>query len=162
MKYCPTSTIVRNPASVQNCSVCLVVMTFQFVLDIFSIVILLVQDPHSKVCSLDHTWHEQSIRFSFHNGSLRSIVIGFIFFTHFCHCSVETELIYRSNCAKNSCNRFQVGTILDRQFSTTFAFELTSGQWTRGSKKLGVRFLRVLSSSFRPFCPIHLVDYLHW
>ena len=40
----------------------------------------------------------------------RSIVIGFIFITHFCDCTVKTELIYRSNCAKNSCNRFLVGT----------------------------------------------------
>ena len=39
-------------------------------------------------------------RLSSHNGSPRSIVIGFIFFTHFCDCSVKTELIYRSNCAK--------------------------------------------------------------
>ena len=52
----------------------------------------------------------------------RSIMKGFIFFTHFIDCSVKTELIHRSNCAKKSCNRVIVNTIVDRQFSTAFAF----------------------------------------
>ena len=38
-----------------------------------------------------------------------SRVIWFIFFTRFCDCTVKTELIYRSNCAKNSCNRITFG-----------------------------------------------------
>ena len=50
MKNCPTSTTVRNPASVKNCSICLVVTTFQFVLRIFAIKILYVQDHPSKAC----------------------------------------------------------------------------------------------------------------
>ena len=143
MKYCPTSTTVRNPASVQNLlnlSCC----------DNFSIRSPYLCNSNSFVCRIiivqrhvcvDHIWHERGTRLFSHNGSSR--VIGFIFFTHFCDCPVKTELIYRSNCAKNSCNRFQVGTIVDRQFSTAFAFELTSGQWTRGSERLGVRFLRM-------------------
>ena len=56
------------------------------------------------------------------------------FFTHFCHCSVKTELIYRNNCAKNSFNRSRIGAFVYRQFSTTFALEHSSGQWTRGSE----------------------------
>ena len=61
----------------------------------------------------------------------RSIVKSFVFFTHFCDCSVKTELICRDNYAKNSLNRFQIGCTVFRQFSISFAFELTSGQWGR-------------------------------
>ena len=42
MKYCPTSTAFRNPASVQNLLTHLVVITFQFVPYIFAIDLLLV------------------------------------------------------------------------------------------------------------------------
>ena len=52
----------------------------------------------------------------------RSLMKGIIF------CSVKTKLIYRSTCAEQF-NRFQVGTVVYRPFSTAFAFELTSGQW---------------------------------
>ena len=80
---------------------------------------------------------------------------GFVFFTHFCDCSVKTELIYRSNCAKNSCNRVLVGTIVDRQFST--AFFPWADLWTMDSwhGRLDVRFRQILTSSSLPFCPIH-------
>ena len=60
---------------------------------------------------------------SSHNGLPRSIVKSFVFFKHFCDCSVKTELIYRNDYAKNSLNRFQIGTIVYRQFSMAFAFE---------------------------------------
>ena len=43
--------------------------------------------------------------------SPRSFGKGFMFFTHFCDCSVKTKLIYRSNCSKNGLNRFQIDTI---------------------------------------------------
>ena len=43
-------------------------------------------------------------------------------------CSVKTELVCRDNYAKNSFNRFQIGCIVYRQFSMSFAFQLTSGQ----------------------------------
>ena len=85
------------------------------------------------VC-LDHAWHEWGTRLSSHNWFPRSIMKGFIFFTHLCERSVKTELIYWSNCAKNSCNRVLVGTIVDRRFCTVFALELTSAQWTRASE----------------------------
>ena len=48
--------------------------------------------------------------------------------------SIRSPYLCNSNCAKNSCNRLQVGTIMDRQFSTAFAFEHSSGQRARGSK----------------------------
>ena len=98
MKYCPTLTVVRNPASVQNLlnlSCC----------DNFSIRSLYLCNGNSlcvgssHVC-LYHTWHERGTRLSSHSGSPSSIVIGFILFTHFCDCTVKTELIYRNNCAK--------------------------------------------------------------
>ena len=43
-------------------------------------------------------------------------------------------MIYRSNCAKNSFKRFQIGCIVYRQFSMSLAFESTSGQWARSAK----------------------------
>ena len=54
---------------------------------------------------------------------------GFIFFTHVCDCSVKTELIGKNNYAKKSLNRCLVGTKVNRQFSVSFALELTPGQW---------------------------------
>ena len=59
--------------------------------------------------------------------SLRSFVKGFIFFTHFCDCSVLTELIYRSNCAKNGVNRFQIDTIVNYQFFSRLCFWVDLG-----------------------------------
>ena len=123
MKYCPTSTVVRNPASVQNLlnlSCC----------DNFSIRSL-------YLCNRNSLWTGLSFKGTFvlitlgTNEELNCplttglpvlIVIGFIFFKHFCDCSVKTELIYRNNCAKNSFNRRKIGAIVYKQFSTTFAF----------------------------------------
>ena len=144
-----------NFNSIKICSICLVVITFQIVLRIFAIAILygkiIIVQKH--VC-LDQTWHKRGTRLFSHNGSSR--VIGFIFFTHFCDCSVKTELIYIGNCAKNSCNRFLVGTMVDRQFSIAFAFELTSGQWTRGSKDWVFAFCECQRHHFCHFVPFTL------
>ena len=52
------------------CPICLVVITFQFVL-------------LQKHVNLDHAWHEGGIRMSSHNGCPCSIMKGFTFFTHF-------------------------------------------------------------------------------
>ena len=71
---------------------------------------------------LDHTEHEWGTRLPHHNGSPRSLVKGFILFTYLRDCSVKTELICRDNYAKNSLNRYQIGCIVYRQFSMTFAF----------------------------------------
>ena len=135
MKYCPTSTVFRNPVSVQN------------LLNLSCGGNFSIRSPY--LCNRNYQCAGPSFfKSTFvlitlgtneeldcpHNGSHRSIVNWFVFFKNFCDCAVKTELIYRSNCAKNSFNRFLVGTIVYRQFSTTFAFEHSSGQWTRGSK----------------------------
>ena len=107
------------------------------------------------VC-LDHTWHERWTRLSSHNGSPRSIVIGFIFFTHFCDCTVKTGLIYINNCAKNSFNRCKVGAIVYRQFPTTFAFKHSSGQRTCGSEDWVSAFCECHHHLFCNFVPFTL------
>ena len=84
------------------------------------------------------------------------IVIWFIFFTYFCDWPVKTELIYRSNCAKNNCNRFLIGTVVDRQFSTAFAFGHSSGQLTRDSKDWMSAFCECHHHLFRHFVPFTL------
>ena len=109
MKHCPTSNVVRNPASVQILITCLVVITFQFVPDIFAIDLLLVQDRHSKVCLSCFSWHEQWVRLSCHNKSPGSIMTGVTFFAHLGDCSVDTELIDGKKCAKNSFNCLPIG-----------------------------------------------------
>ena len=48
-----------------------------------------------------------------------------------------------------------------QHFSTAFACDPTSGQWTRGAEDW-MCFLRTSTSLTQPFCPIHLVKYLHW
>ena len=96
MKCCPSSTTVRNPASVQNLlnlSCC----------DNFSI-----RSPYlcnsNSLCVGSSLFKSTFVLITFgtneerHNGSSR--VIRFIFFTNFCDCTVKTELIHRSNCAK--------------------------------------------------------------
>ena len=80
----------------------------------------------------------------------------FLFFTHFCDCRVKTELIYRNNCAKNSFNRFEVGAIVYRQFSTTFAWKHSSGQWTRGSEDWMSAFCECQHHLFHHFVPFTL------
>ena len=95
-------------------------------------------------------------------GFTLSTMKRFKIFTHFCDCSVKTELIYRNDCAENCFNRIQIGTIVYRQFSTAFALELTSGQWTRGTEDWVFAFCEFQHQSSLPCCPIHLVDYLHW
>ena len=101
MKYCPTSTVVRNPASVQN------------LLNLSCCENLSIRSPY--LCNRNSPCAGSSLFLSTFvlitlgtneeldcppTGSHRSIVIGFTFFTHFCNCSVKIELIYRSNCAK--------------------------------------------------------------
>ena len=96
------------------CSICLVVTASQFVVRILAIEDLCEQ------C------HHNGTRLPHHSGSLRSFAKGFILFTFLRDCSVKTELIYRSNCPKNSCNNFQIGRKVYRQFTMSIAFELTS------------------------------------
>ena len=119
---------------------------------------VLVQDP----AKLRKHWHVEAHRSILLQPTEEHEWGGFVFFAHFCDCYVKTELIHRLNCAKNSLNRIQIGTIVYRQFSTAFAFELTL--WTMDSwhGRLDVCFRQILTSSSLRFYPIHLVDYLHW
>ena len=104
MKYCPTSTFVRNPASVQ-------ILITRFCCDSLS----------------SRSWHfcnrsscegssvegvgvfinelfgkKQWVRLSYHDSSPSSNMARFVFFTQIWDCSVNTELIHRSNCARNN------------------------------------------------------------
>ena len=94
MKYCPFSTTLRNPASIQN------------LLNLFCCDSLSIRSPYccnrrswfagssqsKRNFCLDHTEHEWGTWLSHHNGSPRSLVKGFILFTSLCDCSVKTEL----------------------------------------------------------------------
>ena len=143
------------------CSLCLVVITFQFVLCIFAINLRLVfagssvKDMFVFITLGTNT----GVGLSFHNRSPCSVLARVTFFTHFCDCSVKTELIYRNSCAKQiqsfpgHCN--SVLTIFHH-----FALKHSSGQWTRGSEDW-VCFLQLSTSFALQFCPIHLVDCLH-
>ena len=98
------------------CSICLVVITFQFVLRIFAVEDLCEHGHHHPKTLLSWSRLARATNEELDcpptTVFLLSIMKGFIFFTHFCDCSVKTALIYRSNCAKNSCNRVLVGTSL--------------------------------------------------
>ena len=81
MKYCPTSTVVRNPASVQN-------LITRSCCDNLSIHSWYLCNRSSScagswvesVC-LHHTWHKQWVRLSCHNRSPCSHMASFTFFT---------------------------------------------------------------------------------
>ena len=88
-----------------------------------------------------------------HNGSLRSLVKGFILFSYLCDCSVKTELVCRNNYAKNSLNRFLVSCIMYLQFTTSFAFKMTSGQWSRGTENWTSAFCEFQQHPFCNFVP---------
>ena len=83
---------------------------------------------------------------------------GFILFTYLRDCSVKTELIIcRDNCAKNSFNRFQLGCIVYRLFSMSFASESTSGQWARSAEDWTTTFCEFQQHPFS-----HIVPYSLW
>ena len=146
---------IKHPYKI--CSICLVVITFQFVLRIFAT---------EDLCEHNHHYSKTRLSWSRLAQMKNSTVLPqrvspfyherFIFFTHFCDFSVKTELICRRNCAKNSCNRVLVGTIVDRQFSTAFALELTSGQWTCGSEDWVSAFCECHHHLFCHFVPFTL------
>ena len=133
MKHCPFSTSLRHHSEILHpykiCSTCLVVTALQFVLHIAAI---------EDLCWLGHHSPKKTsvlivlstIDCPITKRSLRSFVTGFVFFTHFCDCSVKTELICRNDYAKHSLNCFPSGCKVNRQFSMSFASELTSGQWS--------------------------------
>ena len=81
IKYCPTSTVVKNPASVQNLitrSCCDNLSTRSWYLCNRSS--SCVGSSVKCVC-LQHTWHKQWVGLSYHNKSPCSNMAGFTFFT---------------------------------------------------------------------------------
>ena len=82
MKYCPTSTVVRNPASVQ-------ILITRFCCDNLSTRSWYFCNRSSSCAGslgqrcvyLHHTWHKQLVRLSCQNRSPCSYMAGFAFFT---------------------------------------------------------------------------------
>ena len=104
------------------------------------------------------TLAKQWVRLSCQYKSLRSYLAGFTLLTQIWDCSVDTELINRNNRAKKVTFVSPSAQKCVDNFSTSFAFKRSSGQWTRGTgRNWGVRFLRIWSSSIQRLCPILLV-----
>ena len=141
------------------CSICLVI-AFQFVLRIFAIESLCEHDiTIQRHFCLDHAWHEWGTRLPSDNGSLRSYMASFVVFTHFCDCSVKTELIYRSN------KQFESSPYRHNSESTIFhVLCFWADLWTMDLSHgtLDIHVLRIPTTSSLLFCPIPLLDYLHW
>ena len=66
-----------------------------------------------------------------YNGLSRALLVAFIFIAYSCHCSVDTELIDRKNNAINCITCILISTEVYRHFPFSFAFQLSSGQWSR-------------------------------
>ena len=159
MKYCPISTTLFNLASMQN------------LLTLSVCERLLIRSSH---CCNRKFWKAGS---SFSKRTSVLISLSTIdcpitlsgcpnlswrdsYSSHMVReCSVETELICRNNCAKNSLNRCLVGTIVNRQFSMSFASELTSGQWSRCTENWTSAFGEFHQHLFRDVIPNFLVDH---
>ena len=133
MKYCPTSPVVKNLSSVQ-------ILTTRFCCDSLSTrswylcTGFFQRKIIGRGCRVFHEptcWHKQRVRLSRHKWSLRSNMANFVFFTHIKERSVDTELIDRNNCLKNTFYRVPIG----RSASTIFhylrswAFLVTMDSW---------------------------------
>ena len=136
IKWCPISTTFRNPASIQN-------LFNLYCCDSFSIRSqfycnrrsLLAGSSQSKDAFVLITLStSEELDCSITTGLPVLSWSCFILFTYLSNCSVKTELVCRDNYAKNSFNRFQIGCIVYRQFSMSFAYESTSGQCARSAE----------------------------
>ena len=112
MRYCPTSTVFRNLASVQ-------ISFTQSCCGSFSTRPLCFCNRFSwarisiEVCGCHYEqvcWREKWIRLLCHNRSSCSCSTATVCFTQIWDCSVVTELIDRNDGAKNSFNRITIGT----------------------------------------------------
>ena len=152
MKYCPTSTVVKNPASVQilNHTILLWWSFHSFFVFLKQIFFLRKVIGRKYVC-LHHTWHEQWVRLSFHNKSPCKIMARVTFFTHFWDCSVDTELMNKNKCGKNSFNRSLISAEVYDKFPPPL---LSSVPRDNGlvARKTGVRFNWIWSSSILRLC----------
>ena len=75
------------------------------------------------------------------------------FFTNSCYGSVDTELIDRKNNAKNCVNCEIICGEVYRQFSTSFALELTLGQWSRCTESRMTAFCKFQQHLLRNVIP---------
>ena len=69
------------------------------------------------------------------------------------HCSVDTELIDRKDNAKNCVNCEIICSEVYRQFSMSFALELTPGQWSRCTENRMSAFCEFQEHFFRDMIP---------
>ena len=155
MKYCATTTTFKNPASIQNLLNLSCCDNFSISSPYLCTNILFVQDHHHSKARLSWSRLAQTRNSTVLPQRVSPFYHEKIHILHtFLRLLRKDWADLQINCAKNSCNRFLVGTIVDRQFSTAFAF--STDLWTMDSwlERLGVRFLRVSPSSFPPFCPI--------
>ena len=153
MIFCPISTTLFNPSSMQiyslrksvkefrssNCSN----RNFRFTGSLFS--------KKTSVLISQNNW------VSHHHIKLPwSIVERITLFTHVCDCSAKTELICSNNYAKNSLNCFLVDNKENRQFSVSIDYELTPKLW---HGKLDILFRRILPASYTRYNPKILEGY---
>ena len=160
MKYCPTSTVVQNPASVTNFITRSWCGSFS-TRSLYFCNNFLVQEFQLKVwVSLSKfAGSNTGVRLSYQHGFLRSCLTSTVFLTHIWDCSVDTEMINRDKCAK----KFQ--SYPHRHGSVSIIFHLcfwaflgTVDSWFG---KLDVRVLWIWSSSIQRLCPILLVVCYH-
>ena len=108
MKYCPTSTVAKKPASVHifyNRSGCGSFSTRTLCLcNGFSCAWSSVKGVGVFIIELFR--NKQWVILSYLNKSPCSYMTGFVFFTKIRDCSVNTGLINRTNCEKNSFTSF--------------------------------------------------------
>ena len=151
MKYC-----ILHPYKI--CSICLVVIAFQFVLHTVAIEDLCEQSHHNPKALM--SWSrlaraKNSIVLPqrvapFYREEFR-ILHTFLRLLH-----KDWADLQRQFCKKNCLNRFQIGTIMYRHFSMSFAFELTSGQWTRGTENWMSAFREFQHHPLRHIVPFSL------
>ena len=125
MKYGPTLSIVKNPASVRNlitqfCENSLSTRSGYFFAWSSSYAGSPVQDEGVFINEL--FGRNNGSDCFYQNKSHCSNMTSFVFFTHFFDCSVKTELIYRYHHAKNNFNRSSIKKRSAWLFPPTFVF----------------------------------------
>ena len=132
-------------------SICLVVTAFQFVLLFAAIEDLCWPGYHNPKVLLSRS-HLARVR----NLIAPSQQVSPFFHEEF-HTLHTSPRFCRDNYAKNSFNRFQIGCIVYRYFSMSFASESTSGQLARSAENWTITFCQFQQHPFS-----HIVPYSLW